>query len=276
MARVEEVSIPAPGAVLAGRLFRPPGRAAAAMVLNGATGVPARFYAAFAEWAAERGIACLIWDYRDFAASGSPRGSSATMTDWGVHDQQAARDWLATAIPDAPLWVLGHSLGGMMLPYQTGLAGIERVILVACGAVNVHDHPWPYQAFARAFWSWPMRATARGFGYLPLRALRLGHDIPAGVYRQWRDWCVSLRFQADDPDLPPPDADALTCPMRVVAAADDALCPPAAAWRMMAAYPMAWKRQVVLRPDAFALDRIGHLDMLGVKGRTCWRTVLGP
>ncbi|MGB3553473.1 MAG: alpha/beta fold hydrolase, partial [Jannaschia sp.] len=199
----ENVRIASDMATLAGTLFPPIGSPRAAVILHGATGVPARFYAHFARWlAATRDIACLTYDYRDFGASGSARGSRATMTDWGIHDQQAARDWLCARLPQVPLWVIGHSLGGMMLPYQTGLAGIARVVTVASGAVHVSDHPWPYRAFARAFWS--LGAPTRALGYMPGRALRIGHDIPAGVYFQWRRWCLSRAFHGADPDLPAP------------------------------------------------------------------------
>ncbi len=110
---------------------------------------------------------------------------------------------------------------------------------------------------------------------MPGRALRIGHDIPAGVYFQWRRWCLSRAFHGADPDLPAPDAAALACPMRIVAVADDALCPPAAVWRLIRTYPMAWKRQAVLEPDAFGMARIGHLDVLGKAGRPVWEAVLG-
>ena len=90
--QTERIEIASDGARLAGRLVRPAGMPRAAVVLHAATGVPARFYRRFADWlAAERDIVCLTYDYRDFGASGDPRGSPATMTDWGVRDQQAAR-----------------------------------------------------------------------------------------------------------------------------------------------------------------------------------------
>ncbi|MCK0169157.1 alpha/beta hydrolase [Jannaschia sp. S6380] len=272
----EAVTIELGDTRLCGRLYRPGGAVRAAAVLNGATGVPARFYAAFAEWLArERGIACLIWDYRDFGWSGDARDSPATMNDWGIADSQAARDWLTRACPDVPLWVIGHSLGGMMLPFQRDLGGIARVICVAAGAVHVGDHPWPYQAVARAFWSPVLPWLARRAGYVPLHRLRLGHDLPRGVYLQWRRWCTTHGFHAADPDLPDPDATALNCPMRIVAVADDALCPPVSVWRLGASYPAARQTRVLLRPEAFGLARLGHLHVLGARGHAAWAEVVG-
>lgn len=269
------VRIEAEGAVLAGTLRRPPGPARVAVVIHAATGVPARFYDAFATWLAEtRDAAVLTYDYRDFGASGPARGGAATMADWAVRDQQAARDLLAREVPGVPLWVIGHSLGTLGLPFQTGLDGIARVIAVASGPVHVSDHPWPYQGLARAFWTPGLVALSRRLGYLPARALRLGHDLPAGVYAQWRRWCMTRGFYLADPAMPAPDASALTCPLRVVAVADDPVCPPAAAWRLMALYPEARKRQRVIRPEAVGMARIGHLDVLAARGRPCWEAVV--
>ena len=60
------------GAELVGRLYRPEGVVAAAAVLNSATGVPQGYYRHFARWlAAEDGIACLTYDYRDVGRSHS-------------------------------------------------------------------------------------------------------------------------------------------------------------------------------------------------------------
>ena len=137
------------GQKLQGRCFGTYTRPRAVAVLHGATGVPQRYYARFARWLAEaRNIACLTYDYRDFGSSarGHVKRSSATLADWGVHDQQAARDFVANAFPGTPLWVIGHSLGVFCLPFQHNLDLIDRVITVARGLVHVRDHPWPYQA----------------------------------------------------------------------------------------------------------------------------------
>ena len=68
--KVDELQFAAGDAQLAGQLYRPKGIPRAAVVLNGATGVPQSFYRHFARWlAAERGMVCLTYDYSDFGAS---------------------------------------------------------------------------------------------------------------------------------------------------------------------------------------------------------------
>ncbi|MEL7099826.1 MAG: hypothetical protein AAGM84_13425, partial [Pseudomonadota bacterium] len=118
--RIETYVIKAPdGAELVGTLYAPARRPFAAVVLNGATGVPQGYYRHFARWLAEeRGMACLTYDYRDTGKSlrGSMRASQADMLDWGLTDQLAARRKLARLFPETKLWIIGHSLGAMLTP----------------------------------------------------------------------------------------------------------------------------------------------------------------
>lgn len=277
--RHEEVSFRSGEYVLKGQVFRPVGIPRAIVVLNGATGVAARFYVPFATWLAEEnGLACLIYDYRDFGASARkhPRESRATMADWATHDQQSARDFAMTQFPGVPVWVIGHSLGAMTLPFQQKLERIARVIAVGAGAVHVRDHPWPYQATARVFWSWPIRALSRARGFLPGRALGFGPDLPLGVYLQWRKWCTRRDSLTSDigTRLPYPDWAGVRCNMKFVAMSDDALVPAAAVWRLMQFYPEAMKQQLVLRPETFDVPELGHINVFAERNRAAWPAIL--
>ncbi len=277
-ARVRATSFRADRASLNGRLFLPAGKAGAAIVLHGATGVHHRFYRHFATWLAGQGYACLTYDYRDFGASanGSLRNSNATMADWGVLDQAAAQRAMEAAVPDAPLWVIGHSLGGLMVPFQEGARRIERLITIASGPVHLRDHPWPYRAIAGAFWYGPGAWATGVVGYFPAKALRFGPDLPANVYRQWRRWCTRREFFLGDVgrDLPVPDWRAFTREMKLVAVADDDMVPPTAVWRHMRNFPEASKRQLTLRPADHGLKKLGHLGVFRKESACIWPSLL--
>lgn len=270
----EAISIENAGVRLAGRLFTPPDPVLC-VVINAATGVRARYYTAFAQWlGAERNAAVLIWDYRDFGASGDPRRSKASMADWGVHDATQARRWLRRRFPDLPLWVIGHSLGGMTLAYQSDLHQIARAITVAAGAGHVSDHPWPFQAQARALWYLLGPLSVAALGYLPGRALRLGHDLPAPVFRQWRRWCTDRRSLPGDASLPTPERPGLTCPLKLVALADDVMIPPQAVWRLGAWMPGAAIRHQLLTPADFGLEAVGHIGAFAPANRALWPALI--
>lgn len=271
----EPLRIAAEGADLAGRLFLPAAAPRAAVVIHGATGVPARYYRAFAEWlAARRGMAVLTYDYRDFGASarGPVSAAQATMVDWGLRDQRAALSALRRAVPGVPHWVIGHSLGGLMMGFHPEMAHVARVVTVASGPVHLSDHPALFRWKARALWQGPVPVLARLAGHLPGRRLGLGADLPLGVYRDWRRWCTTPGFWASDlgAALPFPDPQAVRAQLRVVAVADDPWVPQAAVWRLMQLYPQAVKRQRVLRPGDFGLVRIGHLGAFARENAAIW------
>ena len=278
MQRIEAegaVTIPADGAVLAGRLVRPKGAVRAAVVLHGATGVPAGYYRGFADWLAEtRDLAVLTYDYRDFGGSAPGRmaRSAATMIDWGLRDQAAALRALGELVPGVPRWVIGHSLGGLWLGFHPEMAGVDRVVTVGSGLIHVSDHPFGYRMKARSFWHGPMPFLARRLGYAPGQRLGFGPNLPLGVYEDWRRWCLTRGFHLSDVGqrLPAPDIRLVTADMRIVAVADDVMVPAPAVWRIMAMYPEAVKRQLVLRPADHGLAAIGHLGAFHRRNAALW------
>lgn len=192
----QPVEIEAEGALLAARFYAPEGEPRAHLVLHGATGVPQRYYNSFAQWAAAQGVGVLTYDYRDFGASarGPMRASRATMADWGIRDQLAADRKLAELAPQGPLWLLGHSLGGLTLGFRRYDPRFERITTIGSGFAHFSDHPWSYRPLALAFWYGPGPVATALAGYLPGKRLMLGADLPAGVYWQWRRWCTSRDF----------------------------------------------------------------------------------
>ncbi|EBA11077.1 alpha/beta hydrolase family protein [Roseobacter sp. CCS2] len=267
------------GRRLSARVFLTAEPPRAVAVLNGATGVPQRYYADFARWLAKtQNIVCMTFDYRDFGTSArrSMKASDATMVDWGLHDQQAARDHLAEMFPQTPLWVIGHSLGGLLMQFQKDLDRIDRVITVASGPVHITDHPFPYRFTAAAYWFLVGPPATAIAGYMPGKRLRLGTDIPAGVFWQWRRWCTSRSFFAAEMGrtLPLPDGTGLKAPLKVVAIKDDVLVPPHAVWRLMDYHQGATRSQLVVDPAAYGLTEVGHIAPFAARNKAIWSDLI--
>ena len=267
------------GAEIIGRLFRPSHAPFAVVILNGATGVPQKFYGHFARWLAdERGLACLTYDYRDMglSASGPVRKSLATMGDWGVTDAEAARAAAKRLIPDVPIWCIGHSLGTMLIPAQENASEIARIIGIASGMVTWHDHPWPYRFLPSLFWYGPGPIATALAGYLPGRLLGFGPDMPASAYWQWRKWCTHPDCFAHElgRELPDFDLEPLTRQIRFFSFSDDALCPPICTERLSELY--GGVAHQTLDPGDHGLTKIGHLDYFAPRNRALWPIVLQP
>lgn len=268
------VSIPG-SAPLAGTMVTPEDAPNTVVVLNGATGVPHSYYVPFAKWLAEtQGMACLLFDYRDFGASSqaATKNSKADMADWGIQDQQAARDYLSRHFPEIPLWVIGHSLGGFMLPFQTGLQDISRVIAIASGPAHIKAHPWPYRLNVWVFWYLLGPVLAAIFGYLPGRFSGLGADLPVGVFRQWKRWCTSHRFYCDDrsAQLSSPNWDGLTSPLKTVSFTDDLMVPCQVVETLAQFYPKAPHTHMSIDPQTYGLKQIGHLKAFSKRNAAIW------
>ena len=263
------------GAELVGRLYRPDQRPFAAVVLNSATGVLQTFYTHFARWlAAERGMAVLTYDYRGTGRShaGPMRKVQADMSDWGIRDQVAARRAMRREVPDTPLWIVGHSLGAMLLPNQPEMDDVVRVVGVASGMVHHSDHPWPYRALALNFWFTFGPLATLLCGYLPGKALRVGEDLPADVFWQWRKWCTSRDFYTADlgPRLPAPNWQS-DAKVRLHAFADDDLIPPPQVGRLAQVFGT---KAVVIDPKDYGLGQVGHLGAFSRRNKAIWPVLL--
>lgn len=272
----QAIRIDAGTAQLSGRFYPPQGVARAHAVLHGATGVPQQYYRHFAVWAAARGIGVLTYDYRDCGDSqhGHMRDSTATYTDWAVHDQGAAERALAALVPDGPLWVIGHSIGGLGVPFRSFDPRFERITTIGAGMNHFSDHPWRYRPKALAFWFLLGPVGTRLAGYLPGRRMMLGADLPAGVYWQWRRWCTrrSFYFPEIGTDLPPANFDTGP-PLRIVAMGDDPVIPPISVRRYAGHFPRAEYEQI--QPGDYGLKSLGHIEVFSRRNTAVWPAITG-
>lgn len=265
------------GAFLGAQLYLPEHPPFAIVVLCGATGVPQEYYRHFATWLAEaQGLACLTFDYRDMgrSASGHPRHARADMADWAITDVEAARAHAQGYFPEAPLWIIGHSLGAFLIPVQRQVGKIARIIGVATGWVHHTDHPWPYRASVLMFWYGLGPLLTALLGYMPGKLLGFGTDMPAPAYWQWRKWCTRQDAYRRDlaASLPAWNAGALPDQIRFFSFSDDEMTPSQCTARLARAYNHA--PHTVIAPKDHGLTSVGHLAFFAPRNRALWPVIL--
>lgn len=263
------------GARLAARLFRPAGPPLRAIALHPAVGVAQDYYARFATWLAEEHqAAVLTYDYRDFGASaaGPLTASKASMALWGAVDQDAVLSALCARFPDLPVWVVGHSHGGMYVPFHAEAERVERIVTVASGLPYWTRHPLSYMPQVLAFWWLIGPAATAVLGYLPGKAMGLGADLPKDVYWQWRRWCLSPGYYRRDwgKALPVPDLGRVTCDVTLVSLADDQMMPPTQVRALATSYPAAKVTHRVIAPAEIGASAIGHLRLFSERNQKAW------
>lgn len=268
----ESLTIPArDGYPLGAILARPAAEPQGAIVLNSATGVPKEFYRRFARYAAERGYAALLYDYRGVGGSRPPslRGFAATMRAWGEQDLPGALAWLHAQHPGLPLYAVGHSVGGQLLGLMPNHHLLSAAALVSVSTGYVGGMPLWYGAYALAMFLLVMPLCTATLGYFPGGRLGFGTDLPAGVAHEWGAWCMHPRHLA--PFLGTTIArsfyDELRAPLLWLSFSDDPIVTPRNTRLIQQRYSAATIESRRISPAELGLPAIGHLGLFREPGR---------
>ena len=274
--RSQDILISTPdGRGLQGALFVPAATPRAAVVLAGATAVPARAYHPLAEALSAAGLAVLTFDYRGIARSQrtAPRLEVATMADWGRFDLEGALSALAARLPTMPLLLVGHSVGGQLLGLAPTSGALRGALLV--GAQNGYWKNWKGLAQARMWLNWhvllPSLTAALGYG--PMRVLKMGENLPAGVARQWARWGRHPGYFLSE--CTPAECEhyvRLGFPIRFYHFTDDEFAPLPAVRGLADIYRAAETEVVTRAPQDLGVSAIGHFGWLKPHFRdTLWQ-----
>lgn len=195
---------------LCGRQYPASGPARAIVLIPPAMGVRQQFYAAFAGFLAQHGMAVLSFDYRGIGDSipaefsASLRGFEADLHTWAERDYEAALLAAKAWQPDLPLLVVGHSLGGQLAGLAPSNHLIDGLLTVGCGTGY-----WRYNApqLKRYVWLlWYVLAPLYTslWGYFPGKKLRKVGNLPKGVIQQWTRWYKHPAYFVDAAGQPLP------------------------------------------------------------------------
>ena len=181
---------------IAVRHYPAQGTPRASIVIGGAMGVRQAFYAPFAQWLAQQGLAVWTFDYRgsgDSLGSAPLRGFEADLFDW-ARDYEAVVDAAKAALPGAPLYLLGHSLGAQLPGFLERPEQVDGLISIAAGSGYWRENAPRLKRSILYFWFFLVPLATRLWGYFPGRRLRKVGDLPRGVILQWRRWCLNPRY----------------------------------------------------------------------------------
>ena len=105
--------------------------------------------------------------------------------------------------------------------------------------------------------------------------LRLGEDLPLGVYRQWRHWCRYPNYFLDDPQMAHVEEKYAQVRTPIVAAnaLDDLWALPRSRDAFMQAYRNAPLTRIDIDPRK-GLGSIGHMGYFRQNAEPLWDRVL--
>lgn len=239
------------------------------IVINSATGVLARYYHHYARFLAVHGFDVLTYDYRGIGQSRPTRlrGCGYRWRDWGEQDFDTALRFMHERSPNAPLSVVGHSIGGFLPGLSKNAQRIARMLTIGAQYAYWRDYAPGQRVRLLLKWHIAMPAMTALFGYFPGRSLGWLEDLPAGVANEWS-------FRRARMELSHPVAerasvirrfDAVAAPILAIAMSDDEFATIPAIRRTLSYYRNAAAYEAVLTPAALGFQRVGHFGLFHVR-----------
>jgi len=260
--------VAADGTPLAATFYVPAHARGAALVVP-AMGVPQSFYAAFATWLAEQGVVTVTFDYRGMGASrrGSLRGLDADILTWAEHDTQAILRALERRARGLPITWIGHSLGGQIVPFVPELGAVAKIVTVATGSGYWRENAAPLRKKVWLFWFLAAPLATPLFGYFPGKRLGMVGDLPRGVIRQWRKWCLHPEYALGDGEHVRDAFSRVTTPITALSFTDDEMMSERNVESIHSFYTRAPRELRRFAPTDLGVARVGHFGFFRAEMR---------
>jgi len=230
-----------------------------------ALGVAARHYLPLAQALAAHGIATWLHEWR---GHGSSSLRPSRQLDWGYREL-LTQDLPASlaALPDTPVLLGGHSLGGQLACCLAGLqpAQVAGIGLVAAGSPWWRGFPAPRRwllpgAYRLLAW------IARRNGTLPGRRLGFAGTEARGLIHDWSQVGLTGRYAARGMELDLEAALAgVRMPLRAVLLEQDWLAPAGSLQALLARMPQAPAQVAMFNADALGA-RADHFAWMAQPG----------
>lgn len=244
------------------------------VVINPATAVRADYYHRYARFLAESGFAVLTYNYRGIGRSrrGSLRScKSISHGDWGRLDCEAALTHARAMAPDASLYVVAHSIGGMLLGLAPGNYAVKRCISVGAQYGYWRDYARSKRLSMWLRWHFLMPVVTAVFGYCPAKAMGWHEDLPASAAFEWAFRSADLASTWGWSRMPIQNFENMAGEILALELSDDAFGTPVAIDRLLAYFKNSRNRKKEIAPASLDSEAIGHFGFFNDRFRsTLW------
>lgn len=234
----------------------------AIVVINPATAIKAAYYHRYARFLVANGMAVLTYDYRGIGDSrfvSLRKMRKTSKLDWGRYDCDAALDWVHRTYPDLPVYMVAHSIGGLLLGLAKNNTCVERCITVGAQYAYWRDYEPGQRLGMWLRWHALMPALTALLGYFPAKALGWHEDLPAAAAYEWafRPARLEDAYRGADSDVLAHFA-GMTGDLLAIGMTDDPFGTEAALDRLLAYFSHSNRVHIRISPESTGVPDIGH------------------
>jgi predicted alpha/beta hydrolase len=233
--------------------------AAPVLLIQPAMGVQAGYYDKLAMALRDNGCHVVVSELRGHEAEGGRRPGRSY--DFSYHEMMA-EDWpqaiaaVKARFAGAPLYLLGHSLGGQVSAlYAANHPGsVDGLILIACCSIH-----WKLWGSAFLAYSQAATLTARLLGHFPGKVFRFAGREARGVIADWARQARTGDFRTGRHRVNHKDAlAAMTLPVLAISLQGDFFAPKHAMDDLLAKFSGVKLSRHHLDPKAMGIEGIDH------------------
>lgn len=248
------------------------------VVIVPATGVKQSYYFKFADFLRNNGYVVFTFDYGGIGASrkGSLRDFHTSATAWAKNDLEAVIRYAGKKYPGAKQVLIGHSIGGQLIGLAPSSVLASRIVLIA--AQNGYWKFWKGAGRLRMLLNWYFLfpVITKIFGYFPGKKLGVMEDLPKGMVREWRKWCVTPDYLFGYYEEESLFFHKVRGKLIVYSIEDDRFAPGEAVNWLSRKYAGTGMVRRHLIPADFGLEKIGHFGIFKSKNKShFWNVLLG-
>lgn len=232
------------------------------LIIAPAMGVKQSFYQRFSEFAKDKGISVITFDYLGIGNSLNEniKYNKDFLISWGNRDLEAVIKYSIERFPSHKKVVLGHSVGGQLIGLAPSIVDLDKIILMS--AQSGYWGYWKGFNKVKMFLNWHLLFPILTYfiGYMPSKKFSKMENLPKNIAKQWAKWCRNPNYLFDYFSEDKTFFSKIKCEITSVSFDDDFFAPKKSVDWLSGKFKNAVLKRKHFFPSDFNVSKIGHFD----------------
>lgn len=262
---------------IASTVFEPINPNGKLLLVNSATGVRQQTYYDFAKYFAEKGFVAITYDYQGISLSKPEKmkGFKASMRTWGNTDYKAVTDFIQQNYPHHQKFLVGHSVGALILGMNKDSVIFEKFCFVATQNTYFGHLKTKVKLLSLVGFGFYQPIISTILGYFKTYFVNLGESLPKGVSDDWRTLLMNKKSINKLLEKTPNFSKNLTQEVLYIHLEDDEWITEIGMKQLMTeTFPNMKPTYRTVKVTESTGEEIGHINFFRAKHSKLWEIVL--